>query len=96
LSEVIAGFTEKVIEQIGTIREALSCGDAETVRREAHSIKGGAAGLTAEDLAKVAAELELKGKSKDLDGAGAILDNLEREFEALRRYVQENFMRGRP
>jgi len=94
LSEVIAGFTEKVIEQIGTIRGALSCGDAETVRREAHSIKGGAASLTAEKLSKVASDLESKGKSQELNGGGEILDDLEREFNELRRYVEENFTRG--
>jgi len=90
LSEVIEGFTKKVSEQIGTIRKALSCGDAETVRKEAHSIKGGAANLTAVDLSRVAFELESKGKSKELNGAGEIVDGLEREFETLRRYVQEN------
>jgi HPt (histidine-containing phosphotransfer) domain-containing protein len=94
LSEVIAGFTEKVIEQIGSIRAALSCGDAETVRREAHSIKGGAAGLTAGNLSKVAFDLESKGKSEELSGGGEILDDLEREFNVLRRYVEENFTRG--
>jgi len=94
LTEVIAGFTQKVIEQIGTLREALSCGDAETVRREAHAIKGGAASLTAEELSKVAFELENKGKSKDLSGAGDIVDRLEREFAALRSYIQENFPRN--
>lgn len=91
LKEVIAGFTKKVSEQLVTIREALSCGDAETVRREAHSIKGGAAGLTAGDLAKVAFELENKGKSKDLSGAGKIVNALENEFKTLRHYVKEKF-----
>jgi HPt (histidine-containing phosphotransfer) domain-containing protein len=91
LAEVISGFTAKVIEQIGTIREALSRGDAETVRNEAHSIKGGAANLTASNLAKSAFDLESKGKSRELDGAGELLDNLEREFDALRGYIQENF-----
>lgn len=94
LSEVIAGFTKNVSEQIGTIRKALSCGDAETVRKEAHSIKGGAANLTAVDLSRVAFELESKGKSKELNGAGEIVDGLEREFETLRRYVQENFQKA--
>jgi PAS domain S-box-containing protein len=93
VAEVIAGFTKKVSEQLVTMREALACGDAETVRREAHSIKGGAASLTADDLAKVAAELELKGKSKDLSGADKIVHALETKFEALRRYVEENHLR---
>ena len=91
LSEVIEGFTMEVIEQIGTIRKALSCGDAETVRNVAHSIKGGAANITAKALSRVAFELEIKGKIKELNGAGEIVDNLEREFETLRKFIQENF-----
>ena len=91
MANVIAGFTKKVSEQLVTIREALARGDAETVRREAHSIKGGAAGLTADDLAKVAFELEIKGQSKNLTGADQIVDALETKFEALRRYVEEKF-----
>jgi HPt (histidine-containing phosphotransfer) domain-containing protein len=94
LSEVIEGFTKKVGEQIGTIRKALSCGDAETVRKEAHAIKGGGANLTAANLSRVAFELEGKGKRKELDGAGDIVDGLERELAALTLYVQENFTKG--
>jgi HPt (histidine-containing phosphotransfer) domain-containing protein len=91
LAEVIDGFTKKVSEQLVMMRDALACGDAETIRREAHSIKGGAAGLTAGDLAKVAFELESKGQSKDLYGAVEIVDRLERQLKALRRYIKENF-----
>ena len=91
LTEVVAGFTKKVSEQLVMMRDALACGDAETIRREAHSIKGGAAGLTAGNLAKVAFELESKGQSKDLCGAGEIVDRLERQLKALQRYIKENF-----
>ena len=91
LFEVIEGFTMEVSEQIGTIRKALSCGDAETVRKEAHSIKGGAANITARAASRVAFELEIKGKSRELNGAGEIVDNLEREFETLMKFIQENF-----
>ncbi len=91
LSEVLNGFIMEVSDQIGTIRKALSCGDIETVIKEAHSIKGGAANITAKALSKVAFELESKGKSKKLNGADEIIDDLEREFEVLRHFVQENF-----
>ena len=91
LSEVIEGFTMEVIEQIGTIRKALSRGDAETVRNVAHSIKGGAANITAKAASRVAFELEIKGRSGYLNGAGEIVDNLEMEFETLRKFIQENF-----
>ncbi|MBW1908477.1 MAG: PAS domain S-box protein [Deltaproteobacteria bacterium] len=60
---VLEGFLENVRSQIGTLRKAISDGDAEVVRSEAHSIKGGAANLTADALSKVALELENIGKS---------------------------------
>lgn len=91
LSEVLEGFTKKVGEQIGAIRKALSFGDAETVKKEAHAIKGGAANISAMPLSRVAYELESKGKSHELNGAGEITDSLEREFEALKRFIQEHF-----
>ena len=39
--EVLEGFIGNVTSQIKLIRQAISDGDAEVVRREAHSIKGG-------------------------------------------------------
>ena len=62
LMEVLEGFMGNVRAQIGTIRQAISDGDADQIREEAHSIKGGAANLTADNLSEVALELENIGK----------------------------------
>ncbi len=91
LSEVLNEFIKGVGEQIETIREAISHGDTETVTKEAHAIKGGAANITAMALSKIAHELEIKGKNKDLNGTGEIIVGLEREFKAMRHFVQERF-----
>jgi PAS domain S-box-containing protein len=91
LSEVIEDFIKRVGVQMGIIRGALSCGDAETVRNQAHSIKGGAANITAKALSRIAFALEDKGKSKELKDAGDIADALEMELEALKHFVLENF-----
>jgi HPt (histidine-containing phosphotransfer) domain-containing protein len=88
LMEVIDGFLKNVRAQIGTIRQAISDGDAEVVRREAHSIKGGAANLTADDLSTVALELEDIGKSGALEGGIQVLKRLEGEFCRLEGYVK--------
>jgi PAS domain S-box-containing protein len=90
LAEIIEGFFAKVTEQIGILRQALSAGDAETIRKEAHSIKGGAANLTADVLSEVAFELEKKGKSGELQGAAEIIDELQKEFESLKSYWGEH------
>ncbi|MBW2119167.1 MAG: Hpt domain-containing protein [Deltaproteobacteria bacterium] len=59
------------------------------VRSEAHSIKGGAANLTADALSKVALELENIGKSNVLEGGIKVLERLENEFHHLEVYARE-------
>ena len=87
LMEVLEGFIGNVTSQIKLIRQAISDGDAETVRREAHSIKGGAANLTANDLSGIAFEIENIGKSGMLEEGIDSLQKLEREFFRLERFV---------
>jgi len=89
LIEVLNGFLENVKSQIATIRQAISDGDSEAVRREAHSIKGGAANLTADALSKVALELENIGKSGILEGGIEAIERLEKEFHRLEAYARE-------
>ncbi len=80
LREILGGFLQNVGRQIEIIREAVGQGDAETVRKEAHSIKGGAANICADDLAKEALEMELLGKSGKVDSGLELLQRMEREY----------------
>jgi CheY-like chemotaxis protein/HPt (histidine-containing phosphotransfer) domain-containing protein len=89
LMEVVDGFLENVRAQIGTIRQAISDGDAEVVRGEAHSIKGGAGNLTADELSRIAFELENIGKSGLLERGTEVLERLEREFHRLEVYAKD-------
>jgi len=88
LLELLEGFIRNVKEQIETIRAAISCNDAEKVRAEAHSIKGGAANICAERLSATAYDLEMIGKSGILDNASEVLDSLEAEFHILEEYAE--------
>jgi len=88
LMEVLEGFLENVRAQIPAIRQAITDGDSEVVSREAHSIKGGAANLTADVLSKIAFELENIGKSGALEGGIQVLERLEEEFRRLEGYVR--------
>lgn len=90
LTSVLDGFLSKVRSQTGTIRQAISRGDKEVVRREAHAIKGGAANLTAAPLSEVASELERIGKSNALAEGVEVIERLEKEFHRL-----ESFVKGR-
>ncbi|MCP4688771.1 MAG: response regulator [Desulfobacterales bacterium] len=89
LLHLMGDFIKAVEGQIQTMGKAISDGEGEAVRNEAHSIKGGAAGLNAHTLSKIAFELENAGKTGDLESAAAILARLEKEFHALDGFYRE-------
>ncbi len=88
LEEVLTGFLENVAEQLSQLATAIETGDADRVRREAHSIKGGAANLTAMSLSGAAKELEELGKRGDLEAASFQLNTVEVEYERLVAYLR--------
>ncbi len=91
LRELVGGFLNNVRAQVEVIRTAMEKGDAETVRREAHSIKGGAANICAESLSLAAWKLETAGKSGSLGNGREMLRELQHEFCRLEAYVRDEF-----
>ncbi|MBW2128313.1 MAG: PAS domain S-box protein [Deltaproteobacteria bacterium] len=90
LMEVAEGFLRNADTQIETMRRAIADGDAETLRKEAHAMKGGAANLTAEKVARYALRLENLGKSGKLEESTPVLKMLCEELECLKKYIKEN------
>jgi len=88
LMELLEVFQQNAKVQIKTMHQAISEGNAEVVMREAHSIKGGAANLTADNLAGIALELENIGKSGVLKGGIEALQRLEKELQRLEDFVK--------
>ncbi|MEE9419734.1 MAG: response regulator, partial [Desulfatiglandaceae bacterium] len=88
LMEVLGGFLETVRVQIKTMQEAIRSKDVEVLWKEAHSIKGGAANLVANELSRLARELEQAGKSGALEKGLEVLERFEREFHRLEDYVK--------
>ncbi|OGQ94367.1 MAG: hypothetical protein A2521_09855 [Deltaproteobacteria bacterium RIFOXYD12_FULL_57_12] len=88
LAHVVTGFLTNAVEQIGRLRAALDKGDAETVRKEAHAIKGGAANLVARPLAAAAKELEDLARGGKTGALAAAIIKVENEVFRLRDYWQ--------
>jgi len=88
LVEAMDLFLKSVRNQIGALRQAISDNDADLVKKEAHSIKGGAANLTADNLSRVASELENIGESGTVEAGTVILERLEKEFYRLDAFAQ--------
>ncbi|MEO7040086.1 MAG: Hpt domain-containing protein [Candidatus Elarobacter sp.] len=62
------------------IDEALSAGDAATVARAAHGIKGSAGNIGANVVYRLAAELDLQARSGDLQDVPARLDAIDAAY----------------
>jgi CheY-like chemotaxis protein len=83
---IIKGFIECIPSQLQNIDAAVNSNDIETVDREAHSIKGGALNVFANDLMQAARELEMHAKSGSLQHAPGLLKNIRKEYERLLKF----------
>jgi len=84
LNEVFSEFIETVDNQIIKIENSIKNNDFISIKKEAHSIKGGAANLTAKKLSSIAKELEEAGKICNLEQAIEQTNLLKDEFKFLK------------
>lgn len=92
LEELLEEFFEIVSEQLADIETAVKGQDMDVIAAQAHSIKGGAANLTAFPLSKSAHTLELAGKSGNLSGCEPLFLELKDEFIRFKRAAQAFLM----
>jgi len=86
LNEVIEDYLTQTARRLAELEAGLERGDADTVRRLAHMIKGSSATIGASSLAKLCAEIETG--SYVTASAEANRARLEEEFAAVRSGLQ--------
>ncbi len=86
---VLEAFLIALNGQIEILRRSMEHRNAEVIRKEAHSIKGGAADLTAMPLSNIAYDIEKMGITKNLTDGEALLARLDEEHRFLLEYVAE-------
>ena len=86
---VAEGFLEDMPVQFDALRQYIEAEDASGTERQAHNVKGAAASLGGETLRSVAHAMEKSAKMGDLPAVKARLDELETEYERLRKAVIE-------
>ena len=82
--ELVEIFLEDAPEKLEMINQGVSNGDAETVEKAAHSLKGAAGNLSAKVVRELALKLETMGKGGTLDGAAELVAQVEGEYEKVR------------
>ncbi len=87
--KVLQGFLMDIPEQIAVLMRFLEAGDASGTRRQAHTIKGASANVGGERLVAVAFEMEKAARDGDMPAARKRMGDLVRDFEQLRKSVQD-------
>lgn len=80
-------FTAKVRSQIKAIKQAIIGMDFKAIAKDAHSIKGGAANLTAKHVAGIASALEKAADLHQVELAQQLAGELEEKLDQLENYV---------
>ena len=91
---VVEGFLGDIPKQIDALKGFAAVDDLRAVERQAHTIKGAAATVSADALAAVALSVELAGRAGDLETAGNGIAELERQFQRVRRTMQSSALLG--
>jgi PAS domain S-box-containing protein len=89
LRQVVHLFLEDAPRYVSQIRDGASRSDAQALHRAAHALKGSCLTLGARAVEKAALEIEVLGRSGDVDRAREALPALEREVERLGRDLEE-------
>ena len=84
VQKVINAYVGDVPQHLRTLRQAVGGHDAGTVRRIAHSLKSASANVGAEGLAGLCKDLEQLGRADTIEGADALLTDMEHAFQAVR------------
>jgi PAS domain S-box-containing protein len=82
--KVARTFLESAPVQVRSLRQFVAVRDAIAARREAHSLKGAAATMSAPSLRSLALRTEQAAAAEDWPEIEAVLPHLEHEFEKLR------------
>jgi two-component system sensor histidine kinase/response regulator len=88
LAELLQTYFDDSPRQIAAMRAAVAAGDAETLRRAAHSMKSNSANFGALALSAKCKELEMLGKAGTLDGAAEKIAVVEADYEQVRAALE--------
>jgi CheY-like chemotaxis protein/HPt (histidine-containing phosphotransfer) domain-containing protein len=80
VQKVIGAYLADTPPRFAQLRAAAEAGDAEALRKTAHTLKSSSANVGAEPLAALCKELEMLGRQGSVDGASVLLAAAETEL----------------
>ncbi|USX25273.1 response regulator [Oxalobacteraceae bacterium OTU3CINTB1] len=85
LERVLQAYLEDTPNHLRIIKSAIDSGSTVQIRKAAHSLKSSSANVGADALAQRCREMEQLGRNDTTAGAAALLDDMERSFQAVRQ-----------
>ena len=85
LERVLQAYLDDTPIHLRTIKSAIDSGSTVQIRKAAHSLKSSSANVGADALAQRCKEMEQLGRNDTTAGAAALLDDMERSFQAVRQ-----------
>ena len=82
--QVVAAFLDDAPRQLLSLQQFVEAGDAEGARRQAHTLKGAAATLSADPLCALCREAQQAAEAGELRQVSSLLPRLQQQFEFLK------------
>ena len=89
LMTIVEVFLDSSTEQLERLKKAIDTADYKTAYREAHSIKGAAANISAKRIRAVAAELEHQMADSNPENADHLFEALLEEIEVFKSIIAD-------
>jgi len=89
IGELIDLYRTEFRQKFPVLKEAVAAGDAETVYKTAHNLKGASANVSMPGLQKAFFDLEKAGREGSLAEAPALLARIELEYLRLESYLNQ-------
>ncbi|MGC2741882.1 MAG: Hpt domain-containing protein [Candidatus Angelobacter sp.] len=94
LRELIDLFAAEVPEMLARIEKAIQDGSPSEMEKASHKIKGSMLQFSAQTAANMARQLEERGHSGSMAGAGMLLEKLRKEIDALHQTLRAMLQNG--
>jgi len=94
LTRIFHLFLSDTPERITTLREAAAIGDTAGLSKAAHSLRGACASIGVMGMAEICKTLESLGHGKYVDGAMALVEKLETEFNQVKVEIEREIGEG--
>jgi HPt (histidine-containing phosphotransfer) domain-containing protein len=88
VAELLGHFRTQAAKDLAEMRQAVDQGNADGLRRSAHSLKGAAAYFSAGPIRDWAQRLEDAGRNRNLDGAGEAVARMQRDVDACITFIE--------